>query len=82
MSCDNGLRINHFDLRNQCNQPDSSAYGLVNWSIDVPNGVYTNVYVDLDNSTTRAAATSKAWCSTMSWVGPAKPAPAAPTQTQ
>jgi hypothetical protein len=42
---DNGLGINHFDRNNQCKQPDGSAYGRVNWSIDVPNGVYTNVEV-------------------------------------
>ena len=37
---DNGLGINHFDRNNECKQPDGSAYGRVNWSIDVPNGVY------------------------------------------
>ena len=42
---DNGLGINHFDRSNQCKHPDGSAYGLINWSIDVPNGVYTNVEV-------------------------------------
>jgi hypothetical protein len=37
---------NHFDRNNQCKQPDGSAYGRVNWSIDVPNGVYSTVEAD------------------------------------
>ena len=75
MGRDNGLGINHFDRNNECKQPDGSAYGRVNWSIDVPNGVYSTVEADFGEE---LDAWSKLHC-TRGIFG--DPCAAAPTRT-